>query len=380
MSQHIDRGRVLLGIGQSAKAETEFRRSLVEDPDDPIAHALLAESLNAQDKAARATTEAQKAIGLDPELDVAYAALARSLRLRGLNGEALEAIGRAISLNPSDADHRVLRAFVLANLRRAEESLEEVNAALSLDPRNSTALAIKPSVLRLLRRREEADAASLEALHQHADDAKSHVARGWVLLEQGNATEARAHFRDALRLDPNNAAAVAGLKNSIKATSLFYRWFLAYLFHIRQFLWARFSRADAEDPASLTRVLCRTGRLLLFAFVMSIVVPISNLALRLHPDGRLTLNKADKRASNLMLVCLAAIAISVGLSALLHDKRWMHRAICFAVLTPFVSASLMVPRGSRLKTFVAVCSLAAWLILCGLLTWMALSGLLFARL
>lgn len=382
MSAHLDRGRILLSQSRFEQAETEFRRSLADDPDDPLTHVLLAESLIGQDKAVDATAEAQKAIGLAPEFDAAHATLARSLAQRNRYEEALEAINQAVALQPSDADNRTIKAAVLVNAHRSKEALEEVSAALEINPEHPVALTLKPRILQSLGRLDEAELATRETMRQRADDADSHVSRGWVLLEQGNAKEARGHFRDALRLDPNNDVARAGLVESIKATNFLYRWFLAYAFRMSRlspgasmgiivglFVFIRVLNAvGRENPSVAPYILPLIGLYLLFAVFTWIAAPLSNLLLRLHPDGRLALNVEQKRGSDILLVCFGAIGLSLAMLTVTLNEIWAYRAFWFLLLMLPASAIMHAPRGWPRQTMFAMCGVLTCLILSGLVS------------
>lgn len=382
MPGSLKRGQILLSQRRYEQAETEFRRSLADDPDDPFAHVLLAESLLGQNKVADATSEAQRAIGLAPEFDVGHATLARSLAQRNRYEEALNAINQAVALRPSDADNRAIKAAILTKMHRSADALEEITAALTSDAEHPIALTMKPQILQSLGRLGEAEAATRETMRQRADDADSHLARGWVLLEQGQPKEARTHFRDALRLDPNSDAARAGLVESIKSTNFLYRWFLAYSFRMSRlsprasmglmiglYLLVRVLNGMAVTyPAMAPWVAPIVGLYICFAVVTWIAVPLSNLLLRLHPDGRLALSSDQKRGSELLLLCLSAVAISIGLGLATGDGAWFFRAVMFLILALPVSAIMSTPHGWPRQIMFAMCGGLAAIILVGLVS------------
>lgn len=382
MSGSLERGQILLGQRRYEQAEAEFRRSLADEPDNPIAHVLLAESLLGRDEAVEATAEAQKAIGLAPEFDAAHATVSRTFLQRNRFEEALDAIDQAIRLQPADADHRAVRAATLMNVNRREEALSEIDTALQIDPEHAFATMLKPRVLQSLGRLDEAEAATRETMRQRADDADSHLARGWVLLEQGQPKEARTHFRDALRLDPNSDAARAGLVESIKSTNFLYRWFLAYSFRMSRlsprasmglmiglYLLVQVLNGMAvTNPAMAPWVAPIVGLYICFAVVTWIAVPLSNLLLRLHPDGRLALSSDQKRGSELLLLCLTAVAASIGLGLATGDGAWFFRAVMFLILALPVSAIMSTPRGWPRHMMFAMCGGLAAIILVGLVS------------
>lgn len=382
MSSHFERGQILLSQRRFEQAEVEFRRGLADDPNHPVGHMFLAEALLGRNSYIEATEEAQRAVGLDPDFDPAYGTLARALLSRNRFDEAESAINRAIVLDPAEPDYRSIRAAVYMTLNKRSDALDEVNAALAMAPEHGPAMTLKPRILQSLGRLEEADAVLAESLRQNADDAESHVSRGWVLLEQGKAKEARAVFRDALRIDPNNGGARAGLVESIKGTNILYRAFLAYTFRMSRlqprtatmlliglFVLVRLlNGAAANNPAIAPFVTPVVVLYLVFAVTTWIAVPLSNLLLRLHPDGRLALSDDQRRGSNLLLVCMAAIGISVALAFTLQDGTWLFRAVYFFLLMLPVSSIMHTPRGWPRQVNIAMCVGLGCLILIGLVS------------
>ena len=67
MNPHLQRARLLLEQTRYDLAEQELRQALVLEPNDAVAHALLAFCLVHQDKYAEASQESEAAIHLAPD-------------------------------------------------------------------------------------------------------------------------------------------------------------------------------------------------------------------------------------------------------------------------------------------------------------------------
>ncbi len=206
----------------------------------------------------------------EPENDFVLGRLALcQMGQTGKKRAALDTLGEAIRLRADEPFYHALRALVLADLRRGKEALEAADRALALDPGDGFAHAAKASAWCALDRWAEAEEWCRRALALDADNAMAanllahalrlqgkgelgaeaaarlleadpecdlaHVNAGWSALQRGERARAEAHFREALRLDPDSDAARSGLIESFRARSLFYRAYLAYSFFMQRF-------------------------------------------------------------------------------------------------------------------------------------------------
>lgn len=314
-----------------ADAERELRQALAADPNFADAHALLADVLLEQQRLDEATAEAGLAITQDPEAEFAHFVMARILLARNRHEEAEEAVLRAIQLSPYP------RSFALLAAARYERSdwagaLYAADQGLSVDPEDGGCLNLRAMALRQLGRHDEADRTLAGALEADPDDSYAHANRGWSELHRGRPREALVHFKEALRLDPSNDHARAGLIEAMKARYVIYRLLLGY------FLWMgrlqqsaqfaiviggwvgyRMLRGFAEDNPQYAWV---TTPLIVayvaFALMTWLASPLMNLALRLHPVGRHALSADQRRTANVVggLLLAAAVAFVAGRAAL----------------------------------------------------------------
>src|SRR5204863_7764085 len=82
----------------------------------------------------------------------------------------------------------------------------------------------------------EAGATIDATLAKNPENALTHANQGWTFLERGDPKKALHHFREALRLDPENEWARQGIVEALKARNIIYAVMLKY------FLWmSRFS-------------------------------------------------------------------------------------------------------------------------------------------
>ncbi|HEV3167476.1 MAG TPA: tetratricopeptide repeat protein [Isosphaeraceae bacterium] len=333
MSATFDRALVLYHQNRYDLAGRELRMELAQDPDNGLAHAVLALCLVQGKALDEAQREAEEAIRLAPTLPFSHYALATILYERHKLKPAEAAIAQAIQLDPGDADLFSLLAAIRFNRRRWADALEAAEQGLMLEPEHVDCNNLRAMALIKLGRKQEAGATIQTALARDPENAITHANQGWALLEQSNQRGALEHFRESLRLDPQNEWARLGIVEALKARHLIYRVMLRY------FLWMAKLSGKAQWAVLLAlvfgqSVLKQVGEqnpklapmigpvlFLVFAFLVLtwIADPLFNLLLRLNRFGRLTLSREQIVASNwlggFLLAALASLVASIALAA-----------------------------------------------------------------
>jgi len=182
------------------------------------------------------------------------------------------------------------------------------------------------------------------ALRLDPDSADTHATLGWNYLQNGNRAKANEHFREALRLDPDSEWARQGILETLRTYNPLYRPLLKF------FLWMQTLTGRAQWGVIIGlyvvyRIILATARAnpewgpylmpLIFVYIAFVAAtwigqPLMNLALRLHPLGRLALSREERIAANWIGCFLAggvlamiassfvsAIFLLVGLALLL---------------------------------------------------------------
>lgn len=312
MNAHLERALLLVEQSRYELAEKELRQVLAEDPGEAIAHSVLALCLCERKDYKGATEEAELAIHNAPAMPYAHYVLCRIMYARNRFAEARAAIMEAIRLNPEDADYFAQLAQIHLNERRWPDALEAAEKGLQHDSEHVGCANTRAVALVKLGRRAEAGAAIGAALARQPEDATTHANQGWTLLEQNQPEKAMEHFREALRLEPNNEWARQGIVEALKA-----RYFI-YSLMLRYFLWtAKLSRrggmifviggylayrglwslADAQ-PALAPFIWPVLGTYIAFCLMTWIAASLFNLVLRLNRFGRLALSPTQIRSSN----------------------------------------------------------------------------------
>jgi tetratricopeptide (TPR) repeat protein len=347
-SPQLQRALVLLEQGRHELAEKELRHHLAESPRDGFALSLLAITLLEQERRDEAEQTAKEGILAAPDLAYTHFALARVLSDRNREPEAAEAIKEAIRLDPTDADYHCMHAGIELDRRNWPSALEAAETGLQFDPEHVGCNNLRAMALVKLGRKAEAGATISGTLARDPDNASSHANQGWTFLESGNRKQAMHHFRESLRIDPDNDWAKQGLVEAIKAGNPFYAVMLRY------FLWMQKLSPGARWGILLggyfgNRILSGLARAnpslklittpllaiyLIFAISTWLAQPVFNLCLFLHPFGRHALNDEQRAQARWIGLCiglaLASVAawVSTGWSEL-----WVTPALVFGLLS-----------------------------------------------
>ena len=305
----LARAQLLLEQNRYDQAERELRAWLARSPQDPRAHALLALCLLPQERWAEATGEAGEAVRLAPDWSLPYHVMASVLRARGRLDEAEQAVGAAIRTDPDDAGHFSLLAAIHIERGAWRPALEAAERALTLDPEDTTAANLRAVALVNLGRKADAGVALGTNLARDPDNAATHLHQGQAMLHAGNHRAALVAFQEALRLDPTMDLARQGVLMALKARNPVYGLLLRYS------LWM--SRVSARVGFAVILGAFLVAQFLgpyIWAYLIVVLVtwtadPVANLVLRLHPYGRLLLDREQVVSSNWFGACLLAAGV-----------------------------------------------------------------------
>ena len=224
MTQRYDRAQMLINQGRFDMAEREIRQVLGENPDDGLAHCMLAIcAATDESRYEEATREAQLAVTYGPDEPYAHYVLSRVLWRRNHFAEASQAITEAIRLNPYDADYFAQAAQIKLSTRDWSASLDLAEQGLAIDPEAPDCNNIRTIALERLGRTGEALDSAAENLKNSPESSYAHSSHGWALLNSGKYLEAQNAFRESLRLDPANELAREGMIDAISSRSLLFR-------------------------------------------------------------------------------------------------------------------------------------------------------------
>jgi tetratricopeptide (TPR) repeat protein len=353
MNQNLERALLLYQQSRHELAEKELRQALAADPRHSFAHALLALCLAQRQQFQEATAEAQQAIHLEPDLPFAYYAHAKVFFDRDRYPDAQSAIEEAIRLDASDPDYFSLLSSIHLQRHKWQDALHAAEQGLELDPEHVGCTNQRAIAMVKLGRKAEAGATIDAALAKQPESSVTHANQGWTLLHKGDHKKALEHFREALRLDPENEWARLGIIEALKARNIVYALMLKYFLWMSRFSpraqWAiilggyfgnRLLGAVASaNPRLALWVLPIRILYVVFALMTWMAYPFFNLLLRADKFGRMVLSREESVASNWFGWCLFAALISLaGCIIFGFDSPWLISAAVFAFLLLPVSS------------------------------------------
>jgi tetratricopeptide (TPR) repeat protein len=366
MSPHLHRAYLLYDQRRYEMAEKEVGQALLSQPNDARSLALLALCLLAQEKFTEATERAQEAVGNAPDESFSHYTLARVWLERNYLDNAQREIQAALAIDPHVTRYHVTQALIHYRRSNWPLALAAAEVALALDPDDSDAVNLRAEALRKLGRKDTARDHLHEQLSRDPDDPYTHAGLGWNYLEKGNRDKAMEHFREALRLEPELDWAREGVIETLKSKSRFYRGVLHYFFWISRFspraqFWLVIGlffgyqiimRLLADQPQLAPLFWIVVIGYGLFVWTTWFARPLSNLALLLHPFGRLALSRDDRMCAFAvglaLLVAISVIMIEVvrgdGATALsFHTLSAALTVMCtFATPAPWPRRGMLV--------------------------------------
>lgn len=224
MNSQYSRIELLLSQGRHELAERETRQLLGQNPDDALAHSLLAICIgNDTDRQDEATREAQMAVAIEPDSSFSHYVLSQVLASANQLSEAYQSINEAISLDPYDADYFAHASMIRLQQRNWEDALKHAEQGLAINPESNDCNNLRTIALERLGRTGDAVVSAEENLKNAPDNSYAHSAHGYALLNDGKHREAQVAFREALRLDPNNPMARSGMMDAISSKNILFR-------------------------------------------------------------------------------------------------------------------------------------------------------------
>ena len=337
-----ERAQLLISQGRYDMAEQEIGQILAKDPNDAIAHLLLALCFKLTKRYKEATTEAQRSIQLQPDNPRCHLILSSISLLRNRYDEAEASALEALRLDPYDEDVYTELSKIHLELKNFDKSLEFAEKGLEIDPDNSPCLSLRSFALERLGKTDVAVEASRESLSRNPDDSYAHASHGWALLTDGKHKEAQESFREALRLDPTNDFAKQGMIKAMNANNLLFRMILAWynfmgrmgnkiqwiivlgLFFGNRILGQLAATYPAIQPFIYPLIFLYVA----FCVTTWIANPVFNTFLRFNRYGKYLLDKDQIRSSNAMGgMMLLGLLLGCGLAFVLDEMRLAGFAI-----------------------------------------------------
>lgn len=182
-----------------------YRKTIKQQPSNPICFANLAACLIGQNEPLLGLAAADESIKLKPDYAEAWNNRGNALQHLERFKEALASHERALELKPDYPEGWFNKGNVLQCLKRYEAAISHYDKSLSLRPDSAEAWSCKGVSLHELKHYEEAIAHYDKSLSLRPDSAEAWSSKGVTLHELKRYEEAIKHYDKGLILKPDSA-------------------------------------------------------------------------------------------------------------------------------------------------------------------------------
>ena len=210
-------GHDLGKLSQFAQAADAYRRALELDPDMRSARTALGVALEAIGQSTEAGEQLQRAAQSTSPTEQDHTAMGDALQRLGRIDDAIAQYREALTVDASSADTLRNLGHALIAAGRFDEAERYLRQAVALRPDNAATYDNLGNALQQMGRLDEAVVELRLAVAKGSglDLAAIHNDLGVALARQNHREEAIQHFREALRINPQLAAAQANLTRAL---------------------------------------------------------------------------------------------------------------------------------------------------------------------
>ena len=206
-------------VGYWRSSVTVFQHAIRVTTNNYLAHSNLGLALDAQGKTDQALRHLREALAIQPDYAPIQTNLGVILFKQGRLDEAAAYFREAVRLEPGMAEGHLDLGVALAEQGKLEEAIGEFSKALEINPNLEEARCNLETISREIERRKAASLVASKSPGSKPDDAMGHYKAAVALDEQGKTDEAIREYREAIRLNPNFAAAYNNLGFALRSQS-----------------------------------------------------------------------------------------------------------------------------------------------------------------
>jgi len=292
-------------------AQQQLNDALAQFPDSSELHQLQSEIYFKQQDYKKSLDAIERAIATDPDDDYVFYLKARVHIAQNDLSRASQEIDRAITMNPQRADYYGVKATVKLDQNKFQEAVTEAELGLAVDPDSTLCNNVLSMAHSRLGRKEDAIDRITHLLQSDPENPFTHANAGYHYLRQGDVKKAKEHFSVALKIDPTQEYAKAGMAEAIKSTNFLYRKLLQFAFWI-------------EKIGSRNKWIMYIGIIILIRIVPFLVPfylvfilwtwftpPIANILLYFDKYGRYLLDDEERDLTKVNMALLSTSLISL---------------------------------------------------------------------
>lgn len=349
MSKHLERGRLLVEKNRSKEALDELAQHINEFPEDfegyvqaSLAYTNLGENKKSLESILVALSKEPENPFVHHMVSLCYMKVKKTKKAKQHAMTALEGA-------PDDADLRYHLGYIHLQSGSIPKSLEQFELGLKIDPTNTNCLNMKAIIQRTTDNNEEAEKALGDAITQNPDDAMTQANLGWQQLAAKNQIQAREHFQESLRIQPNYEWAHEGLVQSFKESNPFFEalsdfseWIkyrsvlvIAITMFAMLFVYIQIYKQLIDNPWLKPILIPLALVFIIFAMAGLTVNPLYNLALSLSSDRNYLLSTKEQKQAYLWGGLFLTATIFLAICFYVEGEWiWKTTFICFAALPP----------------------------------------------
>lgn len=209
---YLHRGQIFVAKKQHFRALEDFRRSISIDPQFALAHYQLGLLYLRQKLPGKAVASLEAAVKIDTDNPLFQRRLGDAYRKQKRYSEAAKYYQSSLKKDPQNATTLDVLAFCYLQMGEVEQALYFYRQALSLNPSD---LKVRRHLVRAYEKAGKLDVALQELkrmVKAYPTDASAYVEMGRVYLLREDRSRARGSYQEALKIDPQNFAALRQLQ------------------------------------------------------------------------------------------------------------------------------------------------------------------------
>jgi tetratricopeptide (TPR) repeat protein len=206
---YVERGNVLLGLGDKQGAIADYTRAIKLDPNYALAYYNRGVVRNDLGDKQGALVDYTKAIEFDPKYVGAYNNRGNVRSDLGDKQGAIADYTKAIELKPDDADAYFNRGIDRSNLGDKQGAIADYTKVIELDPKYGNAYLNRGNARSILGDNQNAIADYNKAIEINPKNIPAYSARSFVRLSLRDTKGAIEDYTKVIELDPKNVTAYA---------------------------------------------------------------------------------------------------------------------------------------------------------------------------
>lgn len=358
---NFERGIQLFDMGRYKEAIPYLNNALASDIDNFETKFLLAQAHLQLDNLSKAKDLAIELRSNHPNFSGVHYLLSQINFIENNIKEALGLIDEAIGLEPYNEGYFGHKAFILLHQKKFEEALFIADQGLKINAKSRSCLNARASALTKLNRKNEAKETIENILNDNPENAYSHANVGWSHLEHNDIKKALIHFKEALKLDPNDEYARNGMITAVKAKNKIYNLYLRYAFWIGNiseknqwvfiiglYLVYRFSLKILTFSGLTILAVPLIIAYLLIALGSWIMEPLSNMILLFDKFGKYLLDHNSKLCGQIFFSLLMLSLVAFTLNFIINsDYLILFSIAALAAILPLSRSALNPKRNTQ---------------------------------